>query len=506
MKKFFSLFLLVSLVGYVQAQRFVAETFTDVDVTTDVMYGVNATVLLLGTAGEAVPQPLVCDIYEPSGDTETERPLVLVFHTGNFLPPQVNGGCTGTNKDANVVETCTRLAKMGYVAASPAYRLGWNPADPDQTARIFQLINAAYRGVQDSRTAVRFFKKTAAEDGNPYGIDPGKIAMVGYGTGGYVTYGSATLDTITDTFIPKFVTPAGPMVFEPFNGNVEGTTVGVIPPTGVPGLPFPPNDTLCYPNHVSYDDDFQLAVAIGGACGDTSWVDPDDTPIIGIQVPTDPFAPCGIGTVLVPPPLNLPVVEVMGSCTIIPLANDEGVNDVIDHPFIDDVSTYVQSVNGGVAGFYPVFSSDPTEGSPWFYTNGLEPYGIPDTDCDTAYFTGAKPYMDSIFTYLAPRMCLALDLGCDLGGFSNDNEVLSPADVGLNVFPNPAAEAVRFTSDGAYPISAIYVYDMNGRLVKAHTNLSLNQFTMQRHSLPDGTYLAKVIFEDGFVTQKILFR
>ena len=54
---------------------------------------------------------------------------------------------------------------MGYVVASIDYRLGWNPLAATQSERTNQLINAAYRGVQDARTAVRYFRMNAAEQG-----------------------------------------------------------------------------------------------------------------------------------------------------------------------------------------------------------------------------------------------------------------------------------------------------------------------------------------------------
>ena len=147
--------------------RYLDEVFDEVTVTTDVVYGQNITVI---TALQGLPpmmEDLKCDIYEPTGDTETERPLLLIFHTGNFLPPYVNGGALGTKSDNWEVEMATRYAKMGYVVASCDYRLGWNPLAATQEERTLQLIQAAYRGVQDSRTAVRFFRKSNAENGNP---------------------------------------------------------------------------------------------------------------------------------------------------------------------------------------------------------------------------------------------------------------------------------------------------------------------------------------------------
>ena len=185
MKKLFTLALSVLAFSQVDAQvRYINEVFSDVEVTTNVVYGQNVTVLPLLQSQPPATQPLVCDIYEPAGDTETARPLMIYIHTGNFLPQYLNGSAVGTKDDSTAVELCTRYAKLGYVVASIDYRLGWNPLAATQADRTFQLINAAYRGVQDARTAVRYFRMTEATMSNPYGIDPDKIGYLGEGTGG----------------------------------------------------------------------------------------------------------------------------------------------------------------------------------------------------------------------------------------------------------------------------------------------------------------------------------
>lgn len=489
---------------YMQAQRYVSETFTDVDITTDIVYGENATVLFSAPPpngfGEAIPEDLVMDIYEPQGDTETSRPVVIIAHTGNFLPPAFNGGCGGTRKDADVVALATRLAKLGYVACAIDYRLGWSPTNPDQTTRIFTIINAAYRGVQDTRTAVKFLKKSIAEDSNPYGIDGDKVAMWGFGTGAYCTYGSATLNSVMDTWIPKFVTPAGPMVVASINGDLNADEVGVVP-AGYPG--FPEGDTLCYPNHVGYDATFQLAVQMGGACGDTSWVTAGDVPMISTHVTTDPFAPYNIGIVNVPPPVNLPVVEVMGAGTIIPEAVAKGVNDVFNTTYIDDISGYVSGVNGGIEGLFPVFSDDPNESATWNFASSAEPYGVPGSDCDTDE-AGATMVMDSVAQYFIPRACLALDLGCELSDFVLGLDQLEDAQVGLTFGPNPAVDYVNFTTQST-PMKHVYIFDMNGRLVSANTNIHSTSFNLHRGSLAQGMYMALLSFEDGYISKKIVF-
>jgi acetyl esterase/lipase len=84
------------------------------------------------------------------------------------------------------------------------------------------LINAAYRGIQDARTAARFMRSEAVDNGNPYNIDTEKIGVFGIGTGGYIVAGVATVDDYNEIVIPKFLIdldgpgpgPVVPMVLE----------------------------------------------------------------------------------------------------------------------------------------------------------------------------------------------------------------------------------------------------------------------------------------------------
>src|SRR5690606_25883556 len=87
-----------------------------------------------------------------------------------------------------------------------------------------------------------------------------------------------------------------PMVLTQLSGDPQGTVAA----------------PLNNPNHAAYSSSFQMSVNLGGAIGDTAWVDPGMVPMISYQVPTDPFAPYTQGIVIVPV-VNLPVVEVQGS-------------------------------------------------------------------------------------------------------------------------------------------------------------------------------------------------
>jgi hypothetical protein len=350
-------------------------------------------------------------------------------------------------------------------------------------------------------TCVRFFRKDVATAGNNYGIDPEKITVWGIGTGGYIAAAAATLDTITDTYVPKFLTPQGPMVLEFLSGNVEGTTFGVNP--GIPGLPFPAGDTLCYVNHVGYSSDFKLAVNLGGALGDLSWIDAGDSPIISFHNPTDPFAPCGTAIVLVPPPINLPVVEVTGSCGFQPVLNAQGIqNAMIAANLNDPLSVKAKSLNGNIEGFYPFLGND---SSPWGFSASSNPYGLgTDPMCET-FAPTHQAYLDTIIAYFAPRACAVLGLGnCNTSEVGTND--LSTSEVGMSAIPNPTDGDFMLKTDEKFTMQSIELVDIAGRLCASFQNVNNNQFTVARNGLAPGVYFARVRFNEGMVTQKVILK
>ncbi len=491
--------------------RFLDAQF-DVNVTADIEYAQNATKLFVADGMGARTVPLSLDLYEPVGDDglgSPLRPLIVLAHTGLFLPPDNNGGCTGTRKDADIVNLGNRLAAHGYVVAAIQYRLGWNPAAMEQNDRVFDLINAAYRGVQDSRAAIRFFKRSATENDNPYSVDTSRITVWGVGTGGYISLASGTLDTITDTFLPKFTTQEfGSMINAEINGNVDGTTFGVLEPTDARFVRFGilPGDTLNIPNHVGYSSEFQLTVNMGGAMGDSSWIDANDPPIISFHVPADPFAPCVGGILNVPPPINLPIVEVFGSCGIQPIAQRVGINDVFDGIDTDsDISTIASTRNAqfgaDINAFLPLLSDDPTSGGDWSYSNTISPYGIPDVPpCDTNSVL-ANSVLDSIMAYFTPRAYEALNLEA----LVTSVEVVEAGEIGLRIAPNPASTAVTFEVDATHPIQTVQLFDMSGRQVAFRQGINSPIYTLDRGRIPAGVYIARIGLGDRVAASRIVF-
>lgn len=491
-----------------QGTRYLDEVFDDVEVTSDVVYGVNATVLLLPIVGEAVPQMLLMDVYQPAGDTLDERPLVLYFHTGNFLPHPQNSQPTGTKTDSTAVEICTRLAKMGFVAASVDYRLGWNPLATTRDERVFTLINAAYRGVQDARTCIRYFRKEADESGNPFKVDTDRIVLWGQGTGGYIPLNTASLDDYNKILTAtggKFITTDGmgnpiPMIIPQINGDIYGTSVGISP--GDP-LPFPAGDTLNYINHEGYSSDFNLSVNMGGAIGDSAWIDPGHVPMISFHVPTDPSAPYVEGLVLVPVNPPLEVVTVQGSYLISGLANDYGNNQVFVDASIDDpVSQVANSRNDGHEGLLPLIGTIPFDSAPWDWWSEDNPNHLiglmtnPDMSREKA-----MRYIDSIMAYAAPRVCVALELG---GCKTASVEVLDARDFNLEVYPNPAVNTVNIHMPEGEKIEYIEVYNQMGSSLVRTERVNNSFHQLDASTMPPGIYFMKIKLEEGIISARLV--
>jgi len=465
MKKLFTLALSVLAFSQLDAQvRYINEVFSDVEVSTNVVYGQNVTILPLLQSQPPATQPLVCDIYEPVGDTETDRPLMIYIHTGNFLPQYLNGSAVGTKSDSVAVELCTRYAKMGYVVASIDYRLGWNPLAATQAERTSQLINAAYRGVQDARTAVRYFRMTEATMSNPYGIDPDKIGYLGEGTGGYVSYAASTISDYNDIIlddngapIAKFWTgtPGAadyiPMVIEQVNGDPEAITDGFAP-AGVFG---PDPVQLCIANHPGYSSDVAFQVNLGGALGDLNWLDPGDPAMISIQCPADVFAPYTTAVVVVPT-TNENVVEASGAFDIHTEINaqpDPNNNASFQSLGLTDVFSAQALANGnmGMDGLYPVKNdyvnnapTQPTDGAPWQWWDVATTSAVDAANGTTIVQTQltlnpnmgpleGRAYCDTIVGFSAPRMAAVLGLavqgpGCDDSSACNYNPLATSND------------------------------------------------------------------------------
>jgi len=160
MKKIYLITLSTLLTAaYLKAQtpcatgRYASDTFTNVTTTSNVVFGSNIT-------ASGTTQSLTMDIYQPTGDIETNRPLIVWAHGGSFIG--------GTKTDADMVALSQAFTKKGYVCASINYRLGLTPFDS------VGAVKAVLRAVQDMKASVRFFYKDKLTT-NTYKIDTTNI-------------------------------------------------------------------------------------------------------------------------------------------------------------------------------------------------------------------------------------------------------------------------------------------------------------------------------------------
>ncbi|REJ80529.1 MAG: T9SS C-terminal target domain-containing protein [Bacteroidetes bacterium] len=506
---------IASLSFTASAQRFVSEVFPSASVTSNVVYGNNFTIF---PSGVPTAQDLRMDVYEPSGmaDPMTERPLILYFHTGSFIPAVANQNPTGGKTDSATVEMCKQFAKRGYVAAAVAYRQGWVPTDPDQDVRTGTLLQAVYRAIQDAKACIRYFRENAMNGGNTYKVDTNTIILVGQGTGGYIALATATLNRVAEIQLTKFLSQSNnptygfqigqPYVNQAALGDFEGFG-------GFPNLNNPNNS----PGHSTA---VSFAVNMGGALGDSSWLEAGDVPMVAFHVTNDPFAPFGDGPVFVPTQPPQFVVDVSGSQTVITKANLLGNNDCFRSAgFTDPYTMVANGINGGEDGLFPLLRpvppGAPGEAGPWewYDSTALTVYaqaiGLSASAGTAAYMNGlatnpdmskakALAYIDTIQNYLNPRIayCLALPTGL--------NQVQA-VNRSMTVFPNPSASSFTVSiQDKTAKIEMLSLHDITGRTVWTDMNWSNTYKTYERGNLTGGIYILRVQTPEGAVSRRIV--
>jgi poly(3-hydroxybutyrate) depolymerase len=247
--------------------RYYRPIFASVTRTQDVTYG--AAVDFLGSN-----QNLRLDVYQPTGDTVRRRPLLVFAHGGGFV--------SGNKNDADIVELCTRFARMGYVTASIGYRVLFLPFDTVNISR------AAIRATQDMRAAVRFFRKDAAT-GRTYRIHSDFIYAGGSSAGAFMALQTGYLDK--DAEVPAYIGLAA-------LGGLEGSS-----------------------GSAGYSSAVRGVINLCGALGRPWWIEAGDVPLISLHGTADATVPYAAGTV----GGGLPAQKVYGSAILQARATAVGV-------------------------------------------------------------------------------------------------------------------------------------------------------------------------------------
>jgi len=241
MKKF-TLFFSCLIAGSMWAQnpcatgRYATDVFANYTTTSDIVYGQN-------TSWNGASTTLKLDVYQPTGDTETNRPLIIWVHGGSFIG--------GTKTDGDMVAFSQKFAKKGYVCASIDYRLGFFPFDSANA------VKAVVRAVQDLRAAVRFFYKDK-QTSNTYKIDTNNIYVGGSSAGAITSLHLAYLDDeceVSDYLNQTTITQLG---------GLEGTS-------GNPG----------------YSSNVKGVLNGCGALARYSWLEASDVPVASVHGTND---------------------------------------------------------------------------------------------------------------------------------------------------------------------------------------------------------------------------
>jgi len=286
---------------FAQNNRYLDEVFDEVIKTENVVYG-NAPDLPFFFLFESNTDDidLDMDVYEPEGDTLTNRPVIIFAHTGSFF--------SGHNELDDVVDLSISAAKRGYVAISINYRLGINILSE------YSGIRAVYRAVQDGGAAIRYLREFPEE----FGINPDQIFMWGTSAGALTALHLSYLDN---------------------DDRPEATYGG----GGDPDLGCP----ICEGNDYVHDPKPNAIVSCWGATVDLDWIDSTDTvPAIMFHGTLDPIIPFNSG---LPFTLDIALPIVYGSNLIHDRLDEVGIANEL-HAGSGLFHEYWGTVNGSWFG------------------------------------------------------------------------------------------------------------------------------------------------------------
>ncbi len=259
--------------------RYISEVFAGNTRTNNVTYGANTNL-------QGQNQSLEMDIWEPLGDNEPLRPILVLAHGGSFV---------GGSKDAvDITSLAGPLTKRGFVISSIEYRLGMAGL-PFPGPDSIDASTSVWRAVADFKAAVRFLYKSA-QNGNPYRIDTTRLYIGGVSAGAVAAVHYAYLDDINE--MPSYI-----------DTTLAGTGGGIEGNSGNPG----------------YSSKAHGVINICGMIADTAWMSPGDEPIVSLHGTADDVVPYGSAIISVAG--FYPIFVVDGSSSITAKANELGLDN-----------------------------------------------------------------------------------------------------------------------------------------------------------------------------------
>ena len=183
MRKIITLLLLMQIVQFLQAEdctngRYIRQVFSRVQVHKNIVYARKI-------QSNGAPIYLRYDVYEPYGDTLSERPVMLLIHGGAYLKLL-------DQNSPDIVLMCDYFAKRGYVTVSIDYRQESNFLS---ILSAENMTKAVARALIDTRDAVDHLMRTYT-NGNPYRIDTSRAFIGGVSAGAVSTLFISYLDSL----------------------------------------------------------------------------------------------------------------------------------------------------------------------------------------------------------------------------------------------------------------------------------------------------------------------
>ncbi len=275
----FTTLLCFGFINILNAQeRYVDPIFEDVTITSDVVYS-DVTNFYM-------------DVYEPTSDTISERPLLIFAHGGAFI-----GGDPSTSTS---VDFCTEFAKRGYVTASIQYKLA------DFAAQLVDSLimkDVVMKAVGDAKAAIRFFNKDAEND-NIYRTAEDRVFVGGNSAGAILSIHAAYLDESDE--IPEDL-----LEILEANGGFEGNR-----------------------GNEGYSSEIAGVLNLAGGLNALSLIDESDVPTFSAHGDIDDVVPYDCNDVYWSDPILgvLDMVDICGSSEIHPiLENFEIPNELITY-------------------------------------------------------------------------------------------------------------------------------------------------------------------------------
>lgn len=261
--------IIFNLIGQPPMNRYTSALFSGYTETTNILFSQNVpqpnpgggfyetvTGLPLNVDEfSTTPVNLFMNIFEPDGDTLSQRPLIIICFGGGFV--------AGSKDHWSMRLLAQELAKRGFVTAVIDYRLGMNIFDEELSKR------AVYRGVQDGRSAVRFFRADAA-GANVYRIDPNHIYIGGHSAGAFVALHNAYMENEAER-------PASTYQWTQGCGFLDLSTCSC-PDLGC---------LDCVGNNTNYSGHAKAVFSLAGAVGDVNYLEDDADPHVVLFHSTD---------------------------------------------------------------------------------------------------------------------------------------------------------------------------------------------------------------------------